>query len=68
MNFKFKEQNPDTSKRREESAKIKEKYPDRIPIICEKDPKSKMNNIDKTTYLVANNYIYLKLAHHQKKT
>lgn len=52
MNFKFKEQNPDVSKRRAESQKIKEKYPDRIPIICEKDPKSKMKEVDKTKYLV----------------
>jgi GABA(A) receptor-associated protein len=52
MIFKFKQQNPDSSKRRAESLKIKEKYPDRIPIICEKDPKSKLIDIDKNKYLV----------------
>lgn len=54
MNFKFKEQNADVNKRRAESSKIREKYSDRIPIICEKDPKSKMKDVDKTKYLVPN--------------
>ena len=54
MNFKFKQQNPDVNKRRAESSKIKDKYIDRVPIICEKDPKSKLADIDKTKYLVPN--------------
>lgn len=54
MNFKFKEQNPDVSRRRAESSKIREKYPDRVPIICEKDPSSKIADIDKNKYLVPN--------------
>src|SRR5690348_15979719 len=54
MNFKFKQQNPDPAKRRAESQKIKEKYLDRVPIICEKDPKSKLMDIDKNKYLVPN--------------
>ncbi len=54
MNFNFKNQNPDPKKRKDESIKIREKYPDRVPIICEKDPKSKMKDIDKTKYLVPN--------------
>jgi len=37
----------------EESSRILTKYPDRIPIICEKNPKSKETpDIDKTKYLV----------------
>jgi GABA(A) receptor-associated protein len=52
MIFKFKKQNPDVHKRRFESEKIKEKYPDRIPIICERDPKSKIAETDKNKYLV----------------
>ena len=52
MIFKFKQQNKDSSKRKAESMKIKEKYPDRIPIICERDPNSKLNEIDKNKYLV----------------
>ena len=54
MNFKFKEQNPEASRRRQESSKIREKYPDRVPIICEKDPSSKIGDIDKNKYLVPN--------------
>lgn len=54
MQFKFKEQNPDVIKRKAESTKIREKYPDRVPIICEKDPKSKIKDVDKTKYLVPN--------------
>jgi GABA(A) receptor-associated protein len=54
MEFEFKKTNPNAEKRKEESKKIREKYPDRVPVICEKDPKSKMKNIDKTKYLVPN--------------
>jgi len=52
MDYDFKKENPDTVKRLMESSKIREKYPDRIPVICEKDPKSKIGSIDKTKYLV----------------
>lgn len=34
--------------RKAESDKIREKYPDRIPVICEKSTTSKLPNIDKT--------------------
>jgi GABA(A) receptor-associated protein len=54
MEFEFKKTNPSTEKRKQESQKIREKYPDRVPVICEKDPKSKMKSIDKTKYLVPN--------------
>jgi GABA(A) receptor-associated protein len=41
------------SERKAESEKIIAKYPDRIPIICEKNQKSKTTpEIDKTKYLV----------------
>ncbi|GMH00608.1 hypothetical protein Nepgr_002447 [Nepenthes gracilis] len=39
-------------KRRAESARIREKYPDRIPVIVEKAEKSDIPNIDKKKYLV----------------
>ena len=53
MNFKFREQNPDAVKRRLESQKIREKYPERIPIICERASRSKnIRVIDKSKYLV----------------
>lgn len=35
-----------------ESGRICQKYKDRIPVICEKDPRSKVPNIDKQKYLV----------------
>ncbi len=39
--------------RRSESKRIREKYPDRVPIICEKSPKHPtMPNLDKKKYLV----------------
>jgi len=56
MKFKFKEQNPDLNDRQSNSSKIKEKYPDRIPIICEKDPNSKIKSVDKNKYLVPSNF------------
>lgn len=42
------------SERKTESERIKEKYPDRIPIICEKSSKNGdlLPDLDKTKYLV----------------
>merc|ERR1712070_720139 len=39
-------------KRKAESAKIMDRYQDRIPVICEKSETSKLPDIDKTKYLV----------------
>lgn len=39
-------------KRKEESEKIQKKYPMRVPIICEKNPNSKLQDIDKVKFLV----------------
>ena len=50
--FKFKADYPNVEERRQECNKIKNQYPDKIPIICEKDPKSKIQNIDKNKYLI----------------
>ena len=52
MEFKFKKENPDPSERRKECDKIRNQFPEKIPIICEKDPKSNIRDIDKTKYLV----------------
>lgn len=50
--FEFKK-NHTFEKRQFEAAKIREKYPDRIPVICEKSPSSKdIPDIDKKKYLV----------------
>jgi GABA(A) receptor-associated protein len=39
-------------KRKQESDNIKQKYPDRIPIIVQKHAKSTLNDVDKCKYLV----------------
>ncbi|XP_034897582.1 autophagy-related protein 8f [Populus alba] len=39
-------------KRRAEAARIREKYPDRFPVIVEKAERSDIPNIDKKKYLV----------------
>ncbi|KAL9236613.1 hypothetical protein vseg_011259 [Gypsophila vaccaria] len=47
----FKFEHP-LEKREAESARIKEKYPDRIPVIVEKAERSNIPDIDKKKYLV----------------
>ncbi|CAK9297922.1 unnamed protein product [Gordionus sp. m RMFG-2023] len=51
INWKYKEENA-FSKRKSESEKILQKYPDRIPIIIEKIPYSDVPEIDRHKYLV----------------
>lgn len=48
---KFKESHP-FEKRSAESRRIREKYPDRIPVIAEKSASSTIPDIDKKKYLV----------------
>ncbi|CAL5432662.1 unnamed protein product [Camellia sinensis] len=45
-------QEHDLEKRRAEAGRIREKYPDRIPVIVEKAERSDIPNIDKKKYLV----------------
>ena len=40
--------------RKQESARVLQKYDDRVPIICEKQNRSFMREIDKKKYLVPN--------------
>mmetsp|Transcript_11428 Transcript_11428/g.20149 ORF Transcript_11428/g.20149 Transcript_11428/m.20149 type:complete len:139 (+) Transcript_11428:115-531(+) len=47
----FKAEHP-LEKRKQEAARIKEKYPDRIPVIVERAEKSDIPDIDKKKYLV----------------
>eukprot|EP01025_Chloroclados_australasicus_P004512 TRINITY_DN11123_c0_g1_i1.p2 TRINITY_DN11123_c0_g1~~TRINITY_DN11123_c0_g1_i1.p2 ORF type:complete len:124 (-),score=18.22 TRINITY_DN11123_c0_g1_i1:260-631(-) len=47
----FKDDHP-FEKRQQEAARIREKYPDRIPVIVEKAEKSDIPEIDKKKYLV----------------
>ena len=51
MDFRFNKENPDADQRRTECDKIRKQFPDKIPIIFEKDPKSDIRDIDKTKYL-----------------
>ena len=56
MVFKFTLDNPDVEKRKNECEKIINQFPDKIPIICEKDPECReIADIDKTKYLVSSN-------------
>ncbi|ETO30718.1 hypothetical protein RFI_06402 [Reticulomyxa filosa] len=40
------------AERKDKAHRITAKYPDRIPVICEKDPKSKLNEMEKAKILV----------------
>ncbi|XP_068695975.1 gamma-aminobutyric acid receptor-associated protein-like 2 [Montipora capricornis] len=51
MKWTFKEEHSLES-RCHESAKIRSKYPDRIPVVVEKAPKSSIQDIDKRKFLV----------------
>ncbi|KAG0472623.1 hypothetical protein HPP92_014480 [Vanilla planifolia] len=50
-NCSFKQEH-DFEKRRSEALRIREKYPDRIPVIVEKAERSDIPNVDKKKYLV----------------
>ena len=55
--FQFMKDNPDVEKRKSECDQIREQYPDKIPVICEKDPKCKdLDEIEKTKFLVSNQF------------
>eukprot|EP01063_Lacrimia_lanifica_P006362 TRINITY_DN1384_c2_g3_i1.p1 TRINITY_DN1384_c2_g3~~TRINITY_DN1384_c2_g3_i1.p1 ORF type:complete len:123 (+),score=67.07 TRINITY_DN1384_c2_g3_i1:67-435(+) len=49
--FKYKEDRT-LEARKAESEKILKKYPERIPVICEKHPQSDVPDIDKSKFLV----------------
>ncbi|KAJ2797648.1 ubiquitin-like protein atg8 [Coemansia helicoidea] len=51
MRSKFQDEHP-FDKRKAEADRIRLKYPDRIPVICEKVEKSDIQTIDKKKYLV----------------
>ncbi|XP_006888442.1 PREDICTED: taperin-like [Elephantulus edwardii] len=51
MKFVYKEEHP-FEKRPSEGEKIREKYPDRVPVIVEKAPKARTGDLDKKKYLV----------------
>ncbi|XP_070574057.1 gamma-aminobutyric acid receptor-associated protein-like 2 [Ptychodera flava] len=51
MKWQFKEEHSEEQRSRE-ATKIREKYPDRIPVVVEKSPHSKIPDIDKRKFLV----------------
>lgn len=51
MRSKFKDEHP-FDKRKQEAERIRQKYPDRIPVICEKADRTDIPTIDKKKYLV----------------
>ena len=53
--FKYKAEN-DVQTRRQEALRILKEHPDRIPVICEKAPKSNLKALSKTKYLVPNDF------------
>ena len=57
MKYRFKTENKDVNKRKQMSEKIIKQYPDKIPIICEKDPRSKMKKMDKSKFLVPRDFV-----------
>ncbi|KER27580.1 hypothetical protein T265_05397 [Opisthorchis viverrini] len=51
MKFKYKEEHP-FEKRLEEGEKIRNKYPNYVPVIIEKSPRARVADLDKNKYLV----------------
>uniref|UniRef100_A0A0N4ZJR9 Gamma-aminobutyric acid receptor-associated protein n=1 Tax=Parastrongyloides trichosuri TaxID=131310 RepID=A0A0N4ZJR9_PARTI len=51
MKWAYKDENP-FERRLAEGKKIRNKYPDRIPVIVEKAPSSRLKDLDKKKYLV----------------
>ena len=49
--FKFKRENPVLQNRRKQSEDLLRKYPQKIPVILEKDPNCKINEISKKKFL-----------------
>ena len=52
MQFQFKTKIPDVNQRKKMSENIIQSYPDKIPMICEKDPDAKFRGIDKTKFII----------------
>ena len=52
MEFNYQLEFPNIKSRKDECERVRLQFPDKIPVICEKDPKSKIQEIDKTKYLV----------------
>jgi len=66
MNFQFKKEKS-FNDRKSEHENIMKDHPNKIAIICEKVPESKIKNIDKTKYLVDGNLTIPQFAKTIKK-
>ena len=53
MEFQFIKENNDVKVRKQLCDNLIKLYPEKIPIICEKDPRSEISDIKKTKYLIA---------------
>ena len=53
MKFRFREENT-LEQRKSEAEKIRNKYPERIPVVVERVPNSQITDIDKRKFLVPN--------------
>jgi GABA(A) receptor-associated protein len=51
FDFVFKRENPVLEKRRKQSEELLRKYPEKIPVILEKDPNCKISEIKKKKFL-----------------
>lgn len=52
MEFDYRKEKPDPKVRKADCQKLIEKYPDKIPILFQRDPKCKAKKMIKTKYLV----------------
>lgn len=59
LDFNFKKTNPDPETRRNNCQQIIDQHPDKVPIICERAPGAKINDLDKTKYLVGTDLKFL---------
>ena len=56
MQFRFKKEIKDVNIRKRLSEDLIKKYPDKIPIIIEKDPYSKIKDLEKTKYIIPKDF------------
>ena len=57
MQFEFKKEYNDVIIRKQMSEKLMKQNPGKIPIICEKAPKSKLKKMDKSKFLVPRDFV-----------
>jgi len=60
--FVFQQQST-LKERKDKAARILTKYPDRVPVICEKDPKAKLVEMDKSKILVPRDLTVAQFIH-----